>query len=411
MNLILGSPLRRALFWAHLCCGVLAGLFILSMSATGVLLTYEHQVVAAAEQRNHVAPKPGQARLSADVLAEAARGASAAGGENGRLSLVFDADSTAPVAVSAGRGTAALLDPYTGANINDAAVGSRSFFRAVENWHRWLGGNARSLRANAQDYANLLFLFLTLSGLYLWLPAVWRWRSVRGLLLFQRRYINAKVRDFNWHHVFGAWMLIPLFLIALSGVVMSFPWANNLVYAAFGEQAPQRGGGPGAAGGAAGPSGQRPERERSQARQEGGSASAQSGGPAARASLQQLFDSTAANSGNWQRITLPLAGRSEHVEATVELKSEERRPPRRTVVLNRTDASIVEVKGAAGAAVPSRGQQARTWLRFVHTGEQYGIVGQTIAGLASLAACFLVYTGLALAWRRLIVPLYRRRVA
>jgi uncharacterized iron-regulated membrane protein len=44
----------------------------------------------------------------------------------------------------------------------------------------------------------------------------------------------------------------------------------------------------------------------------------------------------------------------------------------------------------------------------VHTGEQYGIVGQTIALLASLAACFLVYTGLALAWRRLIRPLYRK---
>lgn len=395
MSSILGSPLRRVLFWAHLCCGVLAGVFILSMSVTGVLLAYEHQIVAAAEQRNHVVPQPGQARLSADALAEAARTAAAAGGENGRLSLVFDADPTAPISVSTGRGNAALLDPYTGAAITDAADDSRSFFRTVENWHRWLGGNARSLRANAQDYANLLFLFITMSGLYLWLPAVWRWRSVRGLLLFQRKYINAKVRDFNWHHVFGAWMLIPLFLIALSGVVMSFPWANNLVYAAFGEQAPQRGAGPGPAGRTAPPAGLAP---------------AQSSPPPARASLQQLLDATSARIDNWQRITLPLAGRSEHVDVTVELKSEERRPPRTTVVLNRSDAGVVEVKSAAGpAASPSRGQQARTWMRFVHTGEQYGIAGQTIAGLASLAACFLVYTGLALAWRRLIVPLYRPR--
>jgi hypothetical protein len=47
-------------------------------------------------------------------------------------------------------------------------------------------------------------------------------------------------------------------------------------------------------------------------------------------------------------------------------------------------------------------------MRFAHTGEQYGVVGQTVAGLASLAACFLVYTGIALAWRRLIRPLLRR---
>ena len=37
-----------------------------------------------------------------------------------------------------------------------------------------------------------------------------------------------------------------------------------------------------------------------------------------------------------------------------------------------------------------------------------GVAGQTIAAVASLAACFLAYTGLALAWRRLILPLYRR---
>jgi uncharacterized iron-regulated membrane protein len=132
-------------------------------------------------------------------------------------------------------------------------------------------------------------------------------------------------------------------------------------------------------------------------------------GPPQRASLQQLFDAAATRIDNWQHITLPLAGRGENAELTVELQSKERRAPRRTVVLSRADASVVEVQGAAGpAASPSRGQRARTWMRFVHTGEQYGIVGQTVAGLASLAACFLVYTGLALAWRRLIVPLYRR---
>ena len=36
-----GSLFRRTLFWAHLSCGVAAGLLILLMSATGVLLAYE----------------------------------------------------------------------------------------------------------------------------------------------------------------------------------------------------------------------------------------------------------------------------------------------------------------------------------------------------------------------------------
>lgn len=382
MTAVPGSLFRRILFWAHLSSAVGAGVFILLMSITGVLLTYEHQIVENAARRNHVVTPEGSRRLSIDELALAAK---AAGGDRPQLSLIIDADPTAPVTVSAGRENVALLNPLTGAVVVDAATGHRSFFRTVEDWHRWMGGDPRSLRAGLLDYANLLFLFITVSGLYLWLPAVWRWRTIRGLVLFQRRYINAKVRDFNWHHVFGVWMLVPLFVIALSGVVMSFPWANNAVYAVFGEQAPQRGGPP------------------------RGNAEPPSASEAPRANLQQFFETTAVLLPDWRRITLPLSSRGPQVDVAVELQSTDRRPPRRTVVLNSTDANLVEVKGASGAASAiSAGQKARTWFRFAHTGEQYGIIGQTIAGLASLAACFLVYTGLALAWRRLILPWFKR---
>jgi uncharacterized iron-regulated membrane protein len=401
MASVTGSLFRRILFWTHLACGALAGVFILAMSITGVLLTYEHQMVDGAARRNHVVAD-GRERLGLDTLARAAQ---SAGRDNPRLSLLIDADATAPVTVSAGRDAASLLDPFTGDAIDDASAAQRGFFRTIENWHRWLGGDSRSTRAKLLDYANLGFLFITMSGLYLWLPAVWRWRTVQGLLLFQRRYVNAKVRDFNWHHVFGAWMLVPLFLIALSGVVMSFPWANNMVYAAFGEQAPQRGGPPGAAGG---PGAATPGQAQRTRRPDNGSGAAPAALDAPRASLQQLFDAAIAQVPDWKRVTLPLAASGPRVDIAVEIKSSERRAPRRTVVLNASDGSVIEVQGANAPTTPSAGQKARTWFRFVHTGEQYGIVGQTIAGLASLAACFLVYTGLALAWRRLILPAFRR---
>ena len=48
----------------------------------------------------------------------------------------------------------------------------------------------------------------------------------------------------------------------------------------------------------------------------------------------------------------------------------------------------------------SRGQKLRSWLRYAHTGEVYGFAGQTIAGVASLGGVVLVWTGLAMAWRR-----------
>jgi uncharacterized iron-regulated membrane protein len=399
MSAVPGSLFRKILFWAHLSCGIAAGLIILLMSATGVLLTYERQMLDNAARSNNVAI-PSGARLTADALAAKAR----EHGEPGaRLNLVFDVDPAAPVSVSAGRETVALLNPYTGAAMADASKDNRAFFQTVTRLHRYIGGSANSTRASLIDIANLLFLFIIASGIYLWLPAVWRWRTLSGLMLFKTKYINAKVRDFNWHHVFSFWALIPLFLIALSGVVMSYPWANKLVFAAYGEAPPQRGGPQGGAG-AAGPG---PANAGGQREFVGGVAT-QAAVATPLASLQLILDAAIAQEANWRRITLPAQLRGDHADVQVELKSSERRAPRRTLELSTADGRVISAPPVQAAAAQSPGQRARSWFRFVHTGEQYGVIGQTIAGLASLAACFLVYTGLALAWRRLIVPLFRR---
>jgi len=402
MSAVPGSLFRKILFWAHLSCGIAAGLIILLMSATGVLLTYERQMLDAAARSNNVEVTVGTPRLSADALAAKAREHGAPGA---RLNLVFDADPAAPVAVSAGRDTVALLHPYTGAAVADASKDNRAFFQTVTRLHRYIGGSSNSTRANLIDIANLLFLFIIASGIYLWLPAVWRWRTLSGLMLFKAKYINGKVRDFNWHHVFSFWALIPLFLIALSGVVMSYPWANKLVFAAYGETPPQRGGPPGAGAAGAGPANAGGPRER------GGEAAMPAAVATPLAGLQLLLDTAIAQEPSWRRITLPAQLRGDHVDVQVELKSSERRAPRRTLELSTADGSVIAAPPVQAAAAQSPAQRARSWFRFVHTGEQYGVIGQTIAGLASLAACFLVYTGLALAWRRLIVPLFRRGAA
>ena len=48
----------------------------------------------------------------------------------------------------------------------------------------------------------------------------------------------------------------------------------------------------------------------------------------------------------------------------------------------------------------SLGRRIRSVMRFAHTGEVLGLTGQTAAGLVSAAAVVMVWTGLALSWRR-----------
>ena len=64
-----------------------------------------------------------------------------------------------------------------------------------------------------------------------------------------------------------------------------------------------------------------------------------------------------------------------------------------------------------GFDAQSAGRRARAWLRFLHTGEAAGLIGQTIAGLVSAGAVVLVYSGFALSWRRFRAWRARSRAA
>ena len=105
---------------------------------------------------------------------------------------------------------------------------------------------------------------------------------------------------------------------------------------------------------------------------------------------------------DWQSITLELQ-EFNHAPAIVRIdQSRGGQPSKRLDLIfaspNCTDYEI------GGYPTQSRGQRLRSWLRYAHTGEVYGIVGQTVAGLASLGGGVLVWTALALSWRRFIKP-------
>src|SRR5688572_22929832 len=255
---------RKILFWCHLVTAVSVSLVVLVMSVTGVLLTYEKQMLARADARavQVPAPPPGARRLPVDVLMQ--RVAQAESGTP--TTVTWLAGEAAPVRVAYGREKTVYVDPYTGSVLGQGARRMRAFFRGVTDWHRWLAqsGDGRDRGKMITGAANLGFLFLVLSGLYLWFPRSWTRGAFRNVLFF-RRGLRAKARDFNWHHVIGFWSFVPLAVIVASATVISYPWASDLVYRLAGEEPPARqtpgGGAAGAPGGAAAragtPSGER----------------------------------------------------------------------------------------------------------------------------------------------------------
>ena len=119
--------LRKIIFWLHLTAGVLAGAVILVMSATGVLLAFERQIVAFAERGiRTVAPPASHApRLSLDTMVARAREMVSEGAPS---SITLSADPAVATIVNFGREQTVFVDPYTGAVRGNEGTATRDFF-------------------------------------------------------------------------------------------------------------------------------------------------------------------------------------------------------------------------------------------------------------------------------------------
>lgn len=402
---------RKILFWLHLTAGVVAGVVILIMSITGVLLMYEKQIVAWADQRQYrAAPRPGAQRMPIEALI--------AKGRDFRhampATITLSSDPTAPATLAFGRDQMLFLNPYTGHALGEGAPQVRRFFHVITDWHRWLGahGESRRLARAVTGACNLAFLFLVLSGVYLWWPRKWSWPAVRAVTWF-RGGLSGKARDFNWHNVIGLWCCIPLFFIVSGAVVISYPWASNLVYRLTGSEPPAQGLRPGAAVGE--------PTQASRAKQARGNS--MRGAPAGFGpmgfipppiglnldGIDNLWRRAERQVPSWRTISLRLpASDQAPLTFTIDQGTAGQPQKRALLTLNRRTGEVQRWETFSSYEL---GRRVRSWLRFVHTGEYYGWIGQTIAGIASAGGALLMYTGLALAVRRWIAWLKRRSAA
>jgi len=379
------QQLRRVIFWCHLAAGVCAGVVILIMSVTGVLLAYERQLTRWADTRDYVVarPSPDAARLPLKaLLAKAREGQTAA-----PTSVTLYRGEAEPATVSFQGGRSLFVNPYTGEVMGEGSPRVRAFFRGVTDWHRWLGagGESRAAGRAVTGAANLVFLFIVMSGFYLWWPRRWTRSSLRAVTWF-RRMQTARARDFNWHNVVGFWSALPLFVVVLSAVVISYTWASDLVYKLAGEEPPaqqQRGGPPGGAG-----------------QQQQGAAVPLEGLDALLARAERQVE-------GWRGITLQLPPKADApVTFAIDRGNGGQPQLRSQLTLDRATGEVVRWEPYSNYTL---GRRLRSWLRFAHTGEVYGLIGQTVAALASAGGALLVYTGLSLALRRMFAWLSRRR--
>jgi hypothetical protein len=153
------------------------------------------------------------------------------------------------------------------------------------------------------------------------------------------------------------------------------------VYRIVGEAPPQRAGGTGGGG--------------------RGGASAADRGPQAVAldGVESMWARAESQVDGWRSITvrLPMSVGAP-VAFTID-RGEAGQPQKRSTLT--LDGSTGEAARWEPFSSLTPGRRLRSVLRFAHTGEVWGLAGQTIAGLVSAGGAVLVYTGISLATRRL----------
>lgn len=386
-------------FWLHLAAGIGAGLVIAMMSATGAALAFKPQIVRFLEaDARHVTASGSP--LSAAQLGESVR---VAHPDLPVRTITLDRDPASAATVQAGARTF-YVDPYTGSIRGESSPQLQQTFRSIENWHRWfaLSGDSRETGRLFTGVSNALFLLLAASGLYLWWPRAFSARYLRPILFF-RRTTSGKARDFNWHHVFGFWSLPAIVVMTASGVFMSYPALNAYLPGARpaggeargevrGEGRPPHGTrGPGGPGGQAGPGG------------------AQAPVVAVDAAvIDRAVAAAVAHQPVWQSLSVEMPRRAD-APLTVALTDSA------SVPANRSQLTVATTTGDEirwqPAAAPTGAMRVRLWIRFGHTGELWGLPGQVVMAVGSLAGLLLVVTGWSLAIRRLSAWVRRSRSA
>jgi len=207
-------PARRAIFQVHLWLGVLTGLYIFVVCATGAMLVFRIDMQRAMHP-DLFTPRTSGSLADPVAVMESVQKAY----PDSRVSGVEAPTTTRPTylayAASGNRFVTVLLDPVSAELLGE--VPERSFVRTVQDLHFDLLGGSRGRLVNG--VGALLLLGMCVTGLVIWWPGTSNWtRSLR--VDFSRQW-----RRVNWdlHSAVGFWTVALIAMWAATGAYFVFP--------------------------------------------------------------------------------------------------------------------------------------------------------------------------------------------
>lgn len=359
--------MRRALYLAHLYCGLFAGLLVAFVGVTGSAVVYRPEI----ERLLHpewFRVQPAAERRALDELAAHAV-ATYPGGKPTFVAvhppLALDEPAMVVMKRDFGEGSGpwvrAQLDPYTGA-VLASFMPDKTFSGILLNLHSSLLVGEHTWGEQIVGVFGIVLLLFCLTGMTLWWPGFKRLRH--GFEI--RASHGALILNYDLHRVLGIVLLIPLALVALTGIVLVFPqYTKGPVVKALDVERPPR--------------------------------PPQASGGAPRVSLEQVKRIVAAQYPSAKLVAVQLPGNvSSPYQARLLLPGDSKirygGGAKLAVWIDPSSAEVLMQHDAR--RMPASSRLMFEWIFPTHTGDIAGEAGRLLMFVAGLAPLVLFVTGL-----------------
>ena len=207
----------------HLWLSLPFGLIIMTTCLTGALLVFEKEITELVRHDSYTIPVRKMQRLSLQSLLERVASETPDSVQITSVTIPSDFRHAYTVGLSKPRRAGVLVDPYTGKIVGQS--GRLAFFTTVRELHRWL---LDSMKPEAEGIfwgrvivgtSTLLFVFILLTGLFLWWPKKRKGIGKRLKLSLG----HGRQRLFtDLHTVGGVYVFVLLLAMAMTGLTWSF---------------------------------------------------------------------------------------------------------------------------------------------------------------------------------------------
>lgn len=233
---------KKIWFKIHWILGVVAGVFLLLIGVSGAILSFQKEITKFINKDSYIVSVPeNKIKLSTKDILDNFQTKFPDAKING-ITFSSDVESSSIITIESKDknergGKRYYVNPYNGEILPD--VKGNDFFTFIRMFHRWfaLEGDLRPIGKQIVAISTISLIILSISGLIIYWPRVKRAFFKSFTFSFKH---NGRAFLSTMHSAVGMWVLIFYLLACFTGLYWSYDWYRGMLFNIAGVEQPVR---------------------------------------------------------------------------------------------------------------------------------------------------------------------------